>query len=106
DPYTSAYMQYSASSDFSDLGTSRAGVDFFEDSHREIVNSIVPDDLDYFLEEFTKEKVLEKTEKGEIFILNYRLVFANRPEKICLRAGIVREKDGPQLIVGVSKVSD
>ena len=54
------------------------------------------------MSEFTKEKILAKTKKGEIFILRYRLMYAGNPVRLTLRAGIVNEKDGPQLVVGVS----
>ncbi len=103
DPETGSYMQYSSSDEFSNLGTSRAGVDFFGDSREEIRSSIVPEDYDMFMKEFTKENVLGKTQRGELFVLNYRLKLGKEPVQITLRAGIVREKDGPQLIVGVAK---
>ena len=101
DPDTNAYMQYSASSEFSDLQTSRAGIDFFADSAREVKDSIYPDDLEFFLTEFTKEKVLAKTQKGEVFVLNYRLLLGGKPVSVCLRGGAVREKDSNELIFGV-----
>ena len=102
DPVTGNYMQYSASHEFSDLQTSKAGIDFFEASKREGAENIYSEDLDRFMSGFTREKVLEKTGKGEVYIINYRLVLSGKPVGVCLRAGLVQEKDGPQLIVGVS----
>ena len=103
DPVTGNYMQYSASSEYSDLQTSRSGIDFFEASKRESAGKIYFEDRDRFISEFSREKILTKTQKGEIFILSYRLVLSGKPREVCLRAGIVQEKDGPQLIVGISQ---
>ena len=105
DPDTGNYMQYSASDDYSELGTSRAGVDFFADSAGDIKRVIHPDDYDHFMSAFSKEQVIERTGKGDVYSINYRLVLNNEPVSVCLRAGMVFEQDGPQLIVGVNRLS-
>ena len=53
------------------------------------------------MKEFSREKILKKTKQGEIFTMEYRLRLGDVVEKVGLRAGIVEEKDGPQLIVGL-----
>ena len=106
DPNTGNYMQYSASDDYSNLGTSRAGLDFFADSKNEIGNVIHPDDYDYFMSVFSKEKILERTQNNGVYKINYRLLLNNEPVQVSLRAGMVNEQDGPQLIVGVNRSSD
>ena len=103
DPETLSYLQYSASNEYSDMGSSTAGLDFFKNSVREGTPLLHPDDVDRFVSEFTKEKVFEKVEKGEVYILNYRLKLGTDYTNINLRAGLVREKDGPRLIVGVRR---
>ena len=103
DPETNNYMQYSASNEFSSLGTPKFGMDFYADSRNEIEDKIFPDDYDTFMEEFTRENILEKTADGDVFMLNYRLIMSGRPVDITLRAGLVKEKDGLKLIVGVAK---
>ncbi len=105
DPESGAYMQYSATKELSDLKTSKAGTDFFSDSIRDAKAVIVPEDTEYFESNFSREQVLEKTKNGGIYTIHYRLVIDGKPVKINLRAGMVNEKDGPQLIVGVSKES-
>ena len=102
-PETCAYSEYSSKRVFSELGTPKQGSDFFEDSRQEVDGKIFKDDVEYFLREFTKENVLEKTTRGEIFILEYRLRAGDSYQKVCLRASIVEEMDGPQLIVGVCR---
>ena len=100
-PETGSYMQYSASDEYADLGTSKVGLDFFEDSRKEIEGVIAPEDYYYFMAEFTKENILSKTADGGIFTISYHLMIAGKKTEINLRAGIVQEKDGPQLIVGI-----
>ena len=101
DPETGSYQQYSASKDFSDLATSKGGNDFFGDSVKESRQVIHPDDLDYFMAEFSRERMLAKAKKGRVFELHYRIMINKEPVNICLRAGLVTEKDGPKLIVGI-----
>ncbi|MCR5674606.1 MAG: EAL domain-containing protein [Lachnospiraceae bacterium] len=103
DPETGAYMEYSATKEFQSLDTSMLGMDFFEDSRREIESVIYPDDLEHFHQEFTRERILEKTGDGGVFKMHYRLVFDGKPVMMTLRAGLVREKDRSELIIGLNK---
>ena len=102
DPDDGTYMMYASSHEFSELGTTRAGLDFFADSNQEILKHIHPDDYEMFIKNFTKENVLKQTEGRKVFILNYRLKFGDAYQNVCLRAGMVREKEDAQLVVGVS----
>jgi EAL domain-containing protein (putative c-di-GMP-specific phosphodiesterase class I)/GGDEF domain-containing protein len=106
DPDSCNYMQYSATKEFSELNTSKVGMDFFADSIKDSIAVIHPEDLQYLQRNLTKEKVLKKTQSGEVFKMHYRLMLNGEPVKITLRAGMVQEKDGPQLIVGVGRSSE
>ncbi len=101
DPVTGVYMEYSASSDYAALDTPKAGTDFFGDSIREVVTRICEEDMEHFMFSFSKSKMIETIEAGEIFVLEYRLMLSGGLTKVCLKAGMVQETDGPQLIVGV-----
>ena len=103
DPETGAYMQYSAAKEYSDLATSRAGTDFFEDSIRDSKGVICSEDMDYFMSAFSKEQILNAVKDGGVFNIHYRIMINGEPTRISLRAGMVREKDGSQLIVGVGR---
>ena len=100
------YVEYSANSIYSELGIPTKGNDFFAEGRAQLDGKIYKDDMEYMLKEFTKEKVLEKAKKGENVVLEYRLRIGDSYQKVCLRAGIVKEKDGSQLIVGVFKVNE
>ncbi|MCR4640844.1 MAG: EAL domain-containing protein [Lachnospiraceae bacterium] len=104
DPESGTYMIYSATDEYSRMGSSRVGTDFFGDSVKEALPRLHPDDAECFLAGMDREKILEKVKNGEVFILSYRLKLSSDYEKLSLRVGLVREKDGPQLIVGVSRV--
>ena len=103
DPDSGNYMEYSASEAYSSLGAPRAGLDFFADSVENVKSALHPDDLEHFLSVFTKEQIMKTTEEGKVFKTSYRLVMNGVTEKVSLRAGLVKEKDGPQLIIGVSR---
>ena len=77
-------------------------MDFFRDSYNESVDKIHPEDYDNFFKEFTIENVIAKTQNGKVFNIRYRLKMGDEYVKINLRAGQVKEKDGMQLIVGLS----
>ena len=64
---------------------------------------ICPDDFEYFMSVFSKKQILDRVNKGEVYNIHYRLMINDVPTKISLRAGLVKEKDGPQLIVGITR---
>ncbi|MCR5106615.1 MAG: EAL domain-containing protein [Lachnospiraceae bacterium] len=103
DPDTCNYMQYNASKDYSTLGLPRAGVDFFEDTRKEVKKWLVPEDEERFMSVFTKENILKRTGKGEVFSVDYSLVIGGVATGLTCRAGLVNEKEGAQLVVGVIK---
>ncbi|MBR5115486.1 MAG: EAL domain-containing protein, partial [Lachnospiraceae bacterium] len=105
-PETGAYMEYSGTDEYDRLQTPKLGTDFFEDSCREIGRVIYPEDLPRFREVFTRENVLGSTKGGGIFKTHYRLVINGEPVMMSLRAGVVMEKDGPELIVGLSRATE
>ena len=101
DPETDSFMQYTASSDYSQLGTSVSGSDFFGESVKKADVVIDPEDYEYFVSEFKKENILRNTNEGKVFIMNYGLKIGNGVVKVTLRAGMVNEKGRSQLIVGI-----
>ncbi len=103
DPDTGNYMEYSCSEAYSTIGAPKAGSDFFADSIENVQSVIHPDDLEHFMYVFTKEQILQRTAEGKVFKTTYRLLMDGVTERVTLRAGLVKEKDGPQLIIGVSR---
>ncbi len=104
DPETDHYTEYSSTSDYEGLGLAKEGKHFFEESRQQSLRAIYLEDLDLFLSTFTRETVFQHIERDGLFVLNYRLVMDGEPRYVCLKAALVKEKDGPQLIVGVTNI--
>ena len=47
--------------------------------------------------------MLQRIEENGYYIINYRLMIDGEPQNVSLKAVMFYEKDGPQLIIGVSK---
>ncbi|MBR6916756.1 MAG: EAL domain-containing protein, partial [Clostridia bacterium] len=101
DPETGSYTQYSASSDYEKFAFAKDGDDFFAQGRQDGAKTVYPDDVSYFLENFTKENVLRDVEENKRFKLSYRLVMDGEPRMVSLRIGRVNESDGEKLIAGV-----
>ena len=104
DPATGHYYQYSATSDYAGLNTSRQGDDFFGQAKVDSARHVDPEDLGKFRALFTRDKVMEEIEKRGIFTLQYRIILNGRPTYVEIKAAMVQEQDGPQLIVGINNI--
>lgn len=104
DPMTGHYVEYSTTPDYEGLGISKEGENFFEQSRRQCVHSFYLDDVDRFLSAFTREQVLEEIHRSGSFSIHYRLMIHGVPKYVSMKAALVEEKDGPQLIVGISDI--
>ena len=104
DPVTDYFIEYSATKDYEGLGFAKRGENFFETSIEDSRRVIYLEDQDMFLSMFTKEKIMTAIRKYGLFTMNYRLLIDGEPQYVSLKAAIVEEKNGPQLIVGVVNV--
>ncbi len=104
DPETGTYVEYSATPVYDGLGLDKEGADFFETSRQNVLSFIYPEDLEVFLAMFTKENVMAEIERNGVFVLQYRLIIDGEPRYVHVRAAMVQEKNGPQLIVGLNNV--
>ena len=104
DPETDDYIEYSATKDYEGLGLDKTGKNFFEVARNESVRTLYLEDVNLFLSVMTKENVLSAIKKNGFFAFNYRLMINGKPTYVTLKAALVEEKDGPQIIVGVSNV--
>lgn len=104
DPNTDRFMAYGIADEYGQLGLETFGEDFFEKSRQEIVRVIYPEDKARFDEVFTKEIILRDIRESGVFALRYRLMIGGKPTYVLLKAALVEEKDGPQIVVGLSNV--
>ncbi len=103
-PRTDQYIAYNASSDYRGLGLSKTGEDFFNASLENGEKVICSEDMDLLREQFTKENILAEIRRSGIFLLQYRLRINGRPNRVLLKAVMLNEKDGQQLIIGISNI--
>ena len=104
DPKTGKYLEYSAVPDYEKLGIPKVGKDFFGESLESCTRMIYTLDLENFRSAFSKEKIMREIKEKGMFKLIYRLMMDSKPVWVCLKAALVEEKDGPQLIIGVTNI--
>ncbi len=104
DPENDTYSEYSSNNDYQRLGLAKIGVNFFNQAISDSQNAIHPDDKEMFRKMFTKENVLRVIKESGLFILYYRLIMDGKPTYVSLRAALIDDKDGPQLLVGINNI--
>ncbi|MBP5177037.1 MAG: GGDEF domain-containing protein, partial [Clostridia bacterium] len=104
DPETDDYIEYSATHEYEGLGLEKQGKNFFEVSVREGKRVIYFEDKEHFSSVFKKENILKEIRENGLFVVDYRLMINGVPNYVTLKAAIVEEKDGPQLIIGILNV--
>ena len=103
DPETDEYVEYSVTEAYEALKLPKKGSSFFEESLQNI-EVIHPDDRERIASLLTKEKVLSSIEQNGVFGIDYRLMLGGEPKYVTLKAAMVKEADGPRLIVGISDI--
>ncbi len=105
DPDTEAFVEYSASSEYSKLGVEKSGEDFFALSRRNMERVICPEDLGRVLAVFNRETVLAILRRDGIFTMKYRLMMDGEPIYISMKATLLEDKDGSHLIIGANNIN-
>ena len=101
DPKTDHFIEFSATRAFQNIGVPVEGENFFGQSIKRSSKAVFIEDQDLYLSMFSKEKVLKEIESKGIFTLNYRLMLDGVPKHVCLKAALIDEESGQQLIVGL-----
>ncbi|MBR2529060.1 MAG: EAL domain-containing protein [Blautia sp.] len=104
DPETNQYTEYIATEDYAELSLPKEGDDLFAQSRIESVRYIYPEDLRKFQTLFTRENILGEIQKNGICAFRYRMLLDGEPTYVGLKAALVEENDGPQLIIGINNV--
>ena len=79
---TDQFIEYCSHEGYAGLGIERSGNDFFELSRKNFARVGYPEDVEQFLQAFTKENVLRELERSGAFTTTYRLVFDGRPMRL------------------------
>ena len=105
DPETGRYREFTSTADYQTaFAQAKSGQDFFATTREAAKQFTYPDDLNRFLSVFTRENVLADIERSGIFAVSYRLMIEGEPRYMRLKAGMVEEKDGRRLIVGINDI--
>ena len=101
---TDHYIEYSSSDAYKDLEVPPEGNDFFNESRKNILRVIHPDDLEKLLQAFDKDNILSMTENGRIFELEYRLIINDEAHYVRLKA--VQTENGENLIIALDNIDE
>ena len=71
---------------------------------KESEKHLYPEDLGKFRTMFTREKILEEVRKNGQYVIQYRMMLGGEPKYVSMKAVLVEEQDGPQLIIGVNDI--
>ena len=103
-PETDEYIEYSSTTEYEGLGLAKKGKDFFERARSDGDRFVYAPDQDLFRSVMQREKVLKEVRERGMFVVDYRLLINGVPTYVALKATLVEENDGPQLIVGVINI--
>jgi EAL domain-containing protein (putative c-di-GMP-specific phosphodiesterase class I) len=104
DPVTEQYIKYDSSQEYTKLGLTERGEEFFDQVKKDGAQVIYPEDMERLLCVLTKDNVLHEIRQNGLFIHNYRLLIEGKYVPVSLRATLVKEPDGEKIILGVNKL--
>ena len=100
---TTRFIEYKAKPDREELGVERHGVRFFRAAREAASTALYSEDVEPFLEAFTKEKILRSIDENGAFTLTYRLLIDGSPCYVSLKAVRIGA-DSKHIIIGVNNV--
>ena len=104
DTDTDYFLEYSSYDEYSELGIEKSGEDFFNLSRKNIARVGYPEDLQRFLDAFTKEKILQALERDGTFTITYRLMFNGVPNYVSMKATRLGDENDHHIVIGVSNI--
>ena len=99
------YLVFNAADAYKGYGLAKSGSSFFEQAHIDCERILLPEDLDFFKENFTRDNVLSAIEKNGIFSIKYHILLSGRTIPVELKAALVTEEDGEKLMIGIRDAS-
>ena len=100
---TGDFTEYSPNGADRDVTIERRGKDFFKESYEVAKNMIYKEDLETFLQEFTKEKIEHGLRENGSFTLTYRHMMDGKPVYVNMK--IVKTRGyGNNVILGINNV--
>ncbi|MDO4399902.1 MAG: EAL domain-containing protein [Coriobacteriia bacterium] len=106
DSSTGHFVEHSADEQYRKLGIEPSGDDFFELTRRNVLRVVHPDDVNMFLEAFTRDNIFSALDHHRAFTITYRLMLSGKPTYTHLKVVRMENAFGKPLIAGVSSVDD
>ena len=103
-PDTDQFIEYSATSEYDQLGIEKEGDDFFNLSRKNMDRIIYDEDRDRFMGIFVKDRLMEILERDGSFTMKYRLMIEGQPTYVSMKATLLKDEDGRQLIIGTNNI--
>ena len=97
---TNEYTLYSASEQYSKLGTTRTGYDFFRDAAADIRIYIHPDDVAATLKRLEKEHLMKELEQNGMASITYRQMLDGRHRYMNMQV-VQPRNDSHHIVIGV-----
>ena len=98
------YTEYSSSNDYRELEIPQEGSDFFEETRKNVLRVIHPEDLDKVLMISDKDFMVSATQSGKKHLVEYRLLMSDGAHHMRLMA--VRVDDGDHLIIALENIDE
>ncbi|MDT3843194.1 MAG: EAL domain-containing protein [Bacillota bacterium] len=100
---TGEFTEYSPNGQNRDVSIERRGKDFFRESYEVAKDMIYKEDLEMFLQEFTREKIEQGLREHGSFTLTYRNMIDGTPVYVNMKIVKTRGK-GNNVILGINNV--
>jgi len=98
---TNEYTQYSASEQYSRLGTTKQGEDFFADAAADIRIYIHPEDVQHTLERLAKERLVNDLKRSGTVSISYRQQLNGKHQHVNMMV-VQPRNDTHHIVIGVS----
>ena len=106
DTKNDSFIEYSSHDQRPDLSMGKSGTGFFDLMRQNFEHLVHPDDLEMFLEVFTKEKLLASLENNRTFTLTCRLLVEGEPTYVHMKVTRMEDRSDPHIVLGISDVND
>ncbi len=104
DPENDHYIAFSSAEEMESFGLLKEGYDFFTRFQERLPEIVHMEDVSLCRMILNKESVMKEIRNSGFFSLEFRMLIKEEPRYVHLKAAVVNEKDGPQLIVGISDI--
>lgn len=102
---TEKYIEYVLGNSVTNLTIEKSGENFFAESRKDAETLLYQNDVEQFVQIFTRENVMDSIEKSGSFTYVYRLMIEGVPTYVSMKIVRARVKgNGNGIIIGVSNV--